>query len=282
MAITGRTRVAGVMGWPVAHSLSPAMHNAAFAALGLDWAYVPLAVPPEQLAAAVAGAVALGFAGANVTIPHKQAVMELVDEITPAARAIGAVNTLIFNGHIKGDNTDWVGFLRALRDVGCDPGGQRAVVIGAGGAARSIVYALASVQAEVVIYNRRLERAEALAADLRHAFDKGQILAYPLDDLPQELDRSPALIVNTTSLGMAPRIEGSPWPSETPFPASATAYDLVYNPLATRFLKTAKAAGGRAVDGLGMLVHQGAFAFKLWTGVDAPTDVMYSACLEYL
>src|SRR5689334_9998263 len=145
MTITGRTRVAGVVGWPVSHSLSPAMHNAAFGALGLDWTYVPFAVPPERLAAAVAGLTALGFAGANITIPHKQAVMSLVDEMSPAARAIGAVNTLIMNGKVYGDNTDWTGFLRALRDVGCEPAGSRAVVLGAGGAARSIVYALASV-----------------------------------------------------------------------------------------------------------------------------------------
>ena len=282
LTITSRTRVVGVMGWPVAHSLSPAMHNAAFQALGLDWAYVPLAVPPERLAAAVAGAAALGFAGVNVTIPHKQAVMDLVDDITPAARAIGAVNTLRFNGQVFGDNTDWTGFLNALRDVGHDPTGQRAVILGAGGAARSIVYALASVNASVAVYNRSRERAEEIVTGLSAVFPGVQLEAHTLDALPQELDRTPQLIVNTTSLGMAPRVEGTPWPSGLPIPAYATVYDLVYNPLATRFLKTAKAAGARAVDGLGMLVHQGAQAFTLWTGVAPPTDVMYKACLQYL
>ena len=282
LTITSRTRVVGVMGWPVAHSLSPAMHNAAFQALGLDWAYIPLAVPPERLAAAVAGAAALGFAGVNVTIPHKQAVMDLVDDITPAARAIGAVNTLRFNGRVFGDNTDWTGFLNALRDVGHDPSGQHAVILGAGGAARSIVYALASVNASVAVYNRSLARAEEIVDGLSAVFPSVQLDAYTLDALPQELDRYPQLIVNTTSLGMAPRVEGTPWPSGLPIPAYATVYDLVYNPLATRFLRTAKAAGARAVDGLGMLVHQGAQAFTLWTGVEPPTDVMYTACLQYL
>ncbi len=282
MTITGRTRIAGVLGWPVAHSLSPAMHNAAFAALGLDWAYVPFAVPPERLVAAVEGLVALGFAGANVTIPHKQAVMSVRDDIAPAARAIGAVNTLVINGQIHGDNKYWPGFLRALRDVGCEPGGQRAVVLGAGGAARSIVYALASVAADVIIYNRHVERAEALVSDLRPAFPRGRLEAHPITDLARETRCRPGLIVNTTSLGMAPRVEGSPWPAELRIPDSATVYDLVYNPLATRFLKTAKAHGARAVDGLGMLVYQGAIAFEMWTGVAPPTDVMYKACLDYL
>ncbi len=282
LTITSRTRVVGVMGWPVAHSLSPAMHNAAFQALGLDWAYIPLAVPPDKLVAAVAGAAALGLAGVNVTIPHKQAVMDLVDEMTPAARAIGAVNTLRFNGRISGDNTDWTGFLNALRDVGHDPTGQRAVILGAGGAARSIVYALASVHASVAVYNRSVGRAEEIVDGLNQVFPDGQLEAYPLDSLAQELDRYPQLIVNTTSLGMAPRTEGTPWPAGLPIPAYATVYDLVYNPLATRFLKSAKAAGARAVDGLGMLVHQGAQAFTLWTGVEPPTDVMYKACLQYL
>ncbi|MFN8471663.1 MAG: shikimate dehydrogenase [Anaerolineae bacterium] len=282
MSITGRTRVAGVLGWPIAHSLSPAMHNAAFEALGLDWVYVPFAVPPENLRAGIAGLRALGFVGANITIPHKQAVMDLVDEVTPAATVIGAVNTLVIGDRIVGDNTDWTGFLWALRDVGCYPAGQRAVVLGAGGAARSVVYALASVGADVAVYNRHDERADSLVRDLRPSFPRVNLEAYPMDALRREAENRPALIVNTTSLGMAPRIEQTPWPSDVRMPSGATAYDLVYNPLATRFLKGAKAAGARAVDGLGMLVYQGAIAFKMWTGVEPPTDVMYQTCLEYL
>ncbi len=282
MSITGRTRVAGVLGWPIAHSLSPAMHNAAFEALRLDWVYVPFAVPPGNLREGIAGLRALGFVGANITIPHKQAVMELVDEVTPAASVIGAVNTLVIGERIVGDNTDWTGFLWALRDVGCHPGGRRAVVLGAGGAARSVVYALASVGADVAVYNRSDERADSLVRDLRPSFPGVTLEAHGMDALRQETERRPALIVNTTSLGMAPRIEQNPWPSDVPMPAGATAYDLVYNPLATRFLRGAKAAGARAVDGLGMLVYQGAIAFKMWTGVEPPTDVMYQTCLEYL
>lgn len=282
MMITGRTRVAGVVGWPVAHSLSPAMHNAAFQALGLDWVYAPFAVPPERLADAVRGLAALGFAGANITIPHKQAALALADEVTPAARAIGAANTLVFHDHILADNTDWTGFLRALRDVGCDPSGQRALVLGAGGAARSIVYALGSVGAEVGVFNRSLARADELTSDLAGVFPGGWLRAYPMDALADVARSGATLIVNTTSLGMAPRVESSPWPDDTAIPAGATVYDLVYNPLATRFLREAKARGARAVDGLGMLVHQGAIAFQMWTGVEPPTDVMYKACLAYL
>lgn len=282
MPITGRARLVGVMGWPVAHSLSPAMHNAAFQALGLDWLYAPFAVPPQRLADAARGLAALGAAGTNVTIPHKLAVMDLVDEVSPAARAIGAANTLVFGARVFADNTDWRGFLRALADVGCDPTGRRCFVLGAGGAARSIVYALASVQAETLVFNRSVERAAGLVADLGAAFPHAQLRSLPYEALPDEAARRPGLIVNTTSLGMVPRVETSPWPGGVPIPADATVYDLVYNPLATRFLREAKAAGARAVDGLGMLVHQGAIAFEMWTGVQPPTDVMYKACLAYL
>lgn len=283
LSITGRTRLAGLVGWPVAHSLSPAMHNAAFQALGLEWAYVPLPTPPDHLAAGIRGAQALGFAGVNVTIPHKQAVMRLVDVVTPAARAIGAVNTLVFHdGAVAGDNTDWLGFLRALGDVGCDPTGMRATVLGAGGAARSIVYALISVGAEVTVYNRDAARAAELASDMRLACPGARLEAHALDRLGQTPHDPPELIVNTTSVGMVPRVEQCPWPDSLPIPPASVVYDLVYNPLATRLLKLAKASGARAVDGLGMLVHQGALAFKQWTGVEPPIDVMYTACLEYL
>lgn len=282
MPITGRAKLAGVVGWPVAHSLSPAMHNAAFQALGLDWVYAPFAVPPERLADAVRGLAALGFVGANFTIPHKLAIMDLVDEVSPAARAIGAANTLVFGDRIAADNTDWSGFLRSLHDVGCDPTGQRCLVLGAGGAARSIVYALASVGADVMVVNRNVERAAALVADLGHVFPAARLRSGPPSALADEAAKPPHLIVNTTSLGMVPRVETSPWPSDVPIPADATVYDLVYNPLATRFLREAKASGARAVDGLGMLVHQGAIAFEMWTGIAAPTDVMYKACLAYL
>lgn len=282
MPITGRARLAGVVGWPVAHSLSPAMHNAAFQALGLDWVYAPFAVPPERLADAVRGLAALGFVGANFTIPHKQTVMDLVDEVSPAARAIGAANTLVFGDRTTADNTDWSGFLRSLRDVGCDPAGQRCLVLGAGGAARAVVYALASVGADIVVLNRSVERSAALLADLDQLFPAARLQSLPLVALADEAAAHPYLVVNTTSLGMVPRVETSPWPSDVPIPADTTVYDLVYNPLATRFLREAKASGARAVDGLGMLVHQGAIAFETWTGVAAPTDVMYKACLAYL
>jgi len=281
--ITGRTRVTGVVGWPIAHSISPAMHNAAFAALGLDWCYLPFAVPPERLPDAIAGVRALGLAGVNVTVPHKQALLPLMDELTPAAATIGAGNTVIVcDGRLVGHNTDAEGFLRALREAGCDPAGVPALVLGAGGAARAVVYALLGAGARVTVLNRDAARAAALVRALdaghAHALRAGAL------DLATLRERAPGarLVVNATSLGMWPHVEGSPWPAALPFPADAMAYDLVYNPRETAFMRQARAAGAVAAGGLGMLVHQGAEAFERWTGLTAPVDVMADACARAL
>lgn len=281
--ILGSTRLVGVLGWPIAHSVSPPMHNAAFAALGLDWCYVPLPTPPERLADAVRGLRALGFVGANATVPHKQALLSLVDELTPAARAIGAVNTLAVRPEgILGHNTDAAGFLRALRGAGFDPQGCQALLLGAGGAARSVAYALASVGARVTILNRTPERAEALAAALRQALPDANLSARPLDRATIESLKAVDLVVNATTLGMWPEVEASPWPQDAPFPARALCYDLVYNPRETRLMRQAREAGARACDGLTMLVHQGAEAFALWTERQPPVDVMLAACEQLL
>ncbi|MGC8782131.1 MAG: shikimate dehydrogenase family protein, partial [Anaerolineae bacterium] len=183
-AITGTTRLVGVMGWPVAHSLSPAMHNAAFAALGLDWAYVPLAVPPERLAEAVRGLRALGFAGSNATVPHKPALVPLMDELTPIAAAIGSVNTVIVrpDGSLLGDSTDGYGFLTDLRAHGVEIGAtgcRRALVIGAGGAARAVVFALAEAGAAVAIINRTIASAEELCRMTTAALPAAEVSAHP-------------------------------------------------------------------------------------------------------
>ncbi|OGO40796.1 MAG: shikimate dehydrogenase [Chloroflexi bacterium RBG_16_57_9] len=273
----------GIMGWPIEHSLSPAMHNAAFAALGLDWVYVPLPVAPDQVREAVQGLRALGFVGASVTIPHKQAVMPWLDEMSAAARAIGAVNTLVVrDGRLLGENTDWLGFLASLREAGVEPAGRRALVLGAGGAARAVVYALASVGAKVVVVNRTHARAEKLVEELSQ-IPGVKALAGRLHPLaaeglvPGELD----LVVNTTSVGMWPRADESPWPEGVPLPAAAVVCDLVYNPLETQLLKSARSSGCRVIDGLGMLVHQGAAAFELWTGVEAPVKVMREELMRH-
>ncbi len=279
--LTGKTRLVGVIGWPIEHSVSPPMHNAAFEALGLDWCYVPFAVAPERVAEALSGVRVLGLRGINATVPHKQALLSLVDELTPAARAIGAVNTVVIaeNGRTLGHNTDAAGFLRSLREAGVAPEGASALVLGAGGAARAVVYALASIGARVTILNRTPARAEALAADMAGAAAGEPPRAGALTpEALVALGAGADLVVNSTSLGMWPHTETSPWPEEVPFPGGAFLYDLVYNPRRTRLMAQAEAAGARAVDGLRMLVHQGAEALTMWTGVAAPVEVMYRAC----
>ena len=285
--VTGHTRVTGVIGWPVEHSVSPAMHNAAYAALGLDWCYLPFPVPPDSLPEAIAGVRALGLAGVNVTVPHKEALLPLMDELTPAAAAVGAANTVIVqDARLIGHNTDAGGFLRALREAGCEPVGIPALVLGAGGAARAVVYALLEAGAEVTILNRTVARAVALVRDLSRGVD-GAVGAAPLGlDALRALAPRARLVVNATSVGMwragGAEADVSPWPEALPFPVDALAYDLVYNPRETAFMRQARAVGARAVNGLGMLVHQGAEAFERWTGVAAPVDVMAQACARAL
>jgi shikimate dehydrogenase len=278
--LSGRTTVVGVIGWPVEHSVSPQMHNAALRALGLDWCYVPFAVRPEALPQAVAGVRALGLRGLNATVPHKQALLPLMDELTPEARVIGAVNTvLVRENGLLGHNTDAQGFLRALREAGFEPKGCTALVLGAGGVARAIVYALLSVEASLTLLNRTPARAEALASEFAGYADSAHLEAGALD-VPtlRRVSTRCGLIVNATTLGMWPQVETCPWPDELPIPPDAFCYDVVYNPRETHWLRRARAEGCAAADGLGMLVHQGAEALELWTGQQAPVEVMRAAC----
>lgn len=280
--LTGKTQIVGLIGWPVSHSVSPPMHNAAFAALGLDWCYVPLPVPidpAERIGEAVRGLRALGLRGANVTIPHKQAVIPYLDQLSPAARAIGAVNTIRVEaaGAFFGDNTDAPGFVADLRDHNVDPSGMKVIVLGAGGSARAIVYGLASAGAsEIVLFNRTAEKATALAAQMQALFPHCTIVSHNVEDLAVSAASS-QLIVNTTSLGMTPHVETSPWPDEIAFQAQQVVYDLVYNPRQTRLLQKASANGAQVIGGIGMLFWQGAIAFELWTGQKPPVDVMRGA-----
>ena len=287
--IDGRTRLVGLIGWPVEHSLSPVMHNAAFAALGLNWRYVPLPVPPEQLEAAVRGLAALGFRGANVTVPHKQTVLPALDSISPNAKELGAVNTLLVErsedgrATITGYNTDAQGFIDALRAGGFEPEkGRRAVVVGAGGAARAVVYGLLHAgMREIILCNRSLARAQTLISDLASDQQVGRLHARPLT--PETLVESVQtadLLVNATPVGLWPHTDDSIWPEEVRIPAHLTVFDLVYNPLETRLLHQARKAGARVISGLGMLVYQGAAAFELWTGKKAPIETMQTALRE--
>ena len=262
------TRLAAVIGFPVRHSLSPAMHNAAFRELGLDWIYVACEVAPGAVEAAFAGVRALGLGGLSVTIPHKAAALDAVDEVTDAARAVGAVNTVvpIAGGRLRGENTDGAGFLASLADEGFDPSGRVCAVLGAGGAARAVVHALAGAgAAEVVVVNRTPARAESTAALAGAAGRVGS---------PADV-RGADLIVNATPVGLA----GSP---DLPIDPELLAeghlvVDLVPNPAVTPLMRAAGERGAGVAGGLGMLVHQGALAFELWTGRAAPLGVMRDA-----
>ncbi len=267
------TKRVGVIGFPVEHSLSPIMHNAAFAALGMaDWQYDAMAIPPDILRYGIREPKNHGYIGINVTVPHKETIMEFVrpDE---KARAIGAVNTIDFRSNV-GTNTDADGFIEDLRANDVALAGQRILVLGAGGAARAAVYGLARAGAEVAIVNRTMLRAEKLVAHLEASAGIHGVAVMTLD---QAADWGMRLIVNCTSVGLHPHIKQSPWIHGVPFPDAVTVYDMVYRPANTAFMQQCVAHGGRAIGGLGMLARQGAIAFELWTGVAPPVDVMIAA-----
>ena len=267
--LSGRTRLAGIMGWPVAHSLSPRLHGHWLLRYGIDGAYVPLPVPPERLEQALSALPALGFAGVNLTIPHKEAAVSLVDRLSPRAKRIGAINTVVVeaDGMLSGDNTDGFGFIATLSESQAGWGAEAgpAVVLGAGGAARAVAVALLDAGVpEVRLLNRTPERARALADDLGGAVHtvNWTVRAAALDGA--------ALLVNTTSLGM----HGQP-PLDLALdalPPRALVTDVVYTPLITPLLALAQARGNPVVDGLGMLLHQARPGFRAWFGVDPEVD----------
>ena len=276
--ISGMTRLVGLMGWPVKHSRSPAMHNAAFAALGLDWVYVTFPVRPGQTDMAVRGLAALGFAGANVTAPHKQAVKPYLNELTGAARAVGAINTIIVreDGSLLGDTTDGYGFMADLREHGVEAAGP-VLVVGSGGAARAVTYALAQAGVTVAVCGLETNQAQDLCQVIGEALSlpAGRLSAHPYPAALPKLAPAAHLIVNATSLGMHDG-DQAPWDLSVPFRPDQVVYDLIYH-RPTAFLARAAADGARTIDGLGMLVHQGARAFELWTGHPAPIDTMRAA-----
>ncbi|MCA9981900.1 MAG: shikimate dehydrogenase [Anaerolineales bacterium] len=282
--ISGKTIVVGLMGWPVSHSKSPAMHNTAAFELGIDLVYVPLPVPPTHVPTAVAGLAALGLRGANVTVPHKQAVLPCLDEVDTAVEHIGAVNTIVVDPHtqrLRGYNTDWSGFLADLAAHHVAVAGRGCFVLGAGGSARAIAYALATAGGRVHILARRPAQAREIAHALGPHFPQEHLSYHDLRELPQLVPQWPApLVINTTPLGMTPHTDTSVWPAEVLFPAQGVAYDLVYNPAETHFMRQAQAVGAQAINGLGMLLHQGAQAFALWTGQEPNTAVMRRALLQ--
>jgi shikimate dehydrogenase len=266
--LSGHTRVVGVIGDPVTHSLSPTLHNAAFEAVGLDWVYVAFPVARGRATEAVAAVSALGLAGLNVTMPHKEDVADACDELTEDAAALRSVNTVVAlpDGRTLGDSTDGPGFLDALAEDGIDVAGTPVLVLGAGGAARAVILALGRAGATVTVAARRPAAADEAAA-LAPGADAVAIGAVDPSPYP--------LVVNATPLGMS---GGDPLPVDPEaLHAKQAVVDLVYHPADTPLLTAARAKGAVAVNGLGMLLHQAARSFALWTGQPAPVDAMRAA-----
>jgi shikimate dehydrogenase len=276
-------RVFGVFGDPIAHSLSPAMHNAAFSALGMDCIYHAFRVKPEKLEKAILGAEAMGFGGLNLTVPLKEVALKLdCIKPDPFAEKIGAVNTVVFGetGEIKGYNTDGLGAKQALQNFAVEIKGSIIVVAGAGGAARAIAFQLAAEGAEITIVNRTEGRAIELAKDISAAALSGNVTGRGLSGL-KNLLQDANILINTTTLGMHPNVDTAIATAEDLHP-DLTVFDIVYNPLETRLLREAKASGAKTVSGVSMLVCQGAEAFKLWTGIEPPVELMKKTVLEAL
>ncbi|MDO8684612.1 MAG: shikimate dehydrogenase [Armatimonadota bacterium] len=281
--ITGQTKLLGVFGHPVVHSLSPAMHNAALEELGLNCVYLPFDVDPAHLEQAVHAIRALGAIGVNVTIPHKEKVIPFLDEVSPQARLIGSVNTISNkDGRLLGESTDGEGFLQALKAVGTNVKGKRAVVIGAGGSSRAVTYALVSHGASVTVANRTLERGEELARSINEitSSDDAHAVSLAPEELKEAIEGAD-ILVNSASMGMWPDVDFTPCPEELLHPGLLV-YDLVYNPLHTKLLQAAERVGAATISGIKMLVYQGAISFKIWTGRDPSVDVMESAALAEL
>jgi shikimate dehydrogenase len=260
------TKVYGVIGFPVEHSLSPVMHNAAFEALGMDCVYEAFAVKGEHLRDAVTGAKHLGFGGLNVTIPHKEAVIKFIKP-DPRAAEIGAANTIDFT-KMMAFNTDAPAAVAALTDNGVEVRKKNVLVLGAGGAARAVVYGLLKEKASVTIANRTPAKAADLAAYMRAV---GDVFGTSLDDLKDKV-RLAEIIVNTTPVGMS--WEDRPLVTRDMLDRTQVVFDLVYRPPETPLLKEAKAAGAKTVDGIAMLARQGALSFEIWTGIKPPLEVM--------
>ncbi len=273
-------KIVGIIGFPLEHSLSPAMHNAAFRKLGLDFEYVPFEVSPEDLREALYGLRALRLRGFNVTIPHKETIIPLLDEVTRLARDIGAVNTVVIeNGRSVGYNTDGPGFINSLKeDARFEPKGKKAVIIGAGGASRAVATMLAAAGVKTIVFSDMIDhKAKQLAGYIRTQMDIPAISVSPGSRELQESLEESELLVNASPVGMFPRVDESPLSENIRLHAGLTVYDLVYNPRETKLMKAAQAVGAKACSGLGMLVRQGALAFTIFTGEEAPFEVMWQA-----
>lgn len=282
MTITGKTRVCGVIGDPIEHTLSPLMHNAAFEALKLDYVFLAFKVKPAEVGNAIAGMRALNIRGLNVTMPHKSTIMNFLDRIDLSAKIINSVNTILNKeSTLFGFNTDGVGALKALRENGVEPKGRKVLLLGAGGAARAIAYTMAKEADELAVLNRTVKQARDLAKLLEKTANK-KIVAGSLS--PSEIQHNiqdSDILINATSMGMKPKADESPV-SPKLLRRNLAVMDIVYNPLETKLAKDAKAAGAQVVSGVEMLIFQGAASFEIWTGKSAPVEVMRKAALKHL
>ena len=282
MKIDGQTKLYGIIGDPVEHSLSPVIQNAAFEYLKLNCIYVAFHVKQAELKSAINGMRSLEINGFNVTMPHKTSILPLIDEVEKRAAKIGAVNTIKnFNGRLIGYNTDGVGTLKALEKSRISLSGEKIVVLGAGGAGRAISYALISEAEELVILNRTELKAQKLAEELQVEGNATITYGQLNDETLRRTLKDANVIINATSVGM------HPYENETPINkkllnAAVTVFDLVYSPLKTKLLKEAEAQDAKTLNGLHLLVHQGAESFKIWTDLDAPLDVMWKTLTRTL
>lgn len=284
MNINISTKLVGLLGYPLAQSLSPLMHNTAFEEYELNNIYLPIEVQPENLKTVVEGMKKMNFTGFNVTIPHKLEIMKHLDEIDEYARAIGAVNTVtINNGAMKGYNTDGVGFLRSFEEgTGEKIENKNVFIVGAGGAARAIAFTLAMNKAKkIYLCNRTVEKSESLCSDINKIFpDSSEAVQMAADNMNKALSSSHVLI-NCTSVGMYPNTEHSPIDKQLLF-KDLTVCDVIYNPMKTKLLREAEEVGCKTVVGLPMFVYQGVEAFELWTGMKAPVKTMFRVVEEGL
>ncbi|WP_427161356.1 shikimate dehydrogenase [Aliinostoc sp. HNIBRCY26] len=285
--ITGKTKLLGVIGYPVGHSLSPVMHNAAIAHLGLDYAYLPLPIDPQDLEVAIAGLAAVGTVGFSVTIPHKQAIMPLMAEITPLAQAIGAVNTVSRKDNKwVGTNTDIIGFIDPLQTTYQQDWSQKvAVILGNGGAARAVVAGCHQLGfAKIHVVGRNFDKLREFQQSWANSPIAENLQVHSWDKLTQLISQA-SLLVNTTPMGMYPKVDDSPVSIDemANLPTDAIAYDLIYIPQPTKFLQYAQQQGAIIIDGLEMLVQQGVAALKIWLQRDdIPVDIMRQALKKQL
>jgi len=277
---TYKAELVGAFGHPIAENPTIVMQEAAFHALNLNWRYLTIEVYPQDLAAAMQGLRAMNFQGINLTIPHKVEVLKYLDEVAPDAALIGAVNTVRRVGdQLVGENTDGKGFLRALQDIPIDPRGKKVILLGAGGAAKAIGVELALAGAgHIIIVNRSSERGQELvdALNTKTRTPARFVEWVSTYALPANAD----LVVNATSIGLFPDVNAQPDVAYDTITANMIVCDVIPNPPHTPFLQEAERRGAKTLDGLGMLVYQGAIAFKMWTGQDAPVEVMYRALQE--